>query len=382
MASAYLLKSRETGDFSNIVKAESALDQSLHLEPDNQFDNQFGNQSGNGEALKLQLILLLTEHRFREGLDLAEQLQSRFPNDSQIETALIDAHVELGNYQAAIATADALISSCPSAPVYARRSYLRSLHGNSSAAIADMQKAIKTANPRDHEGLAWYNVHLGIELLNAGHWAAGEQAIDQALEVFPNYPIALSAKARARLSDQDWQQAVHYYQRSQMQMPLPDTAMALGDLHKHLGDRDAAERQYDLVDFLVRSGGEPFEKAYAHQLVLFWADQEQHLDQALNLIEQEKMTRSDIYTYDALAWCLFKLGRRSQAKEAIDQALQLHTLDARIYYHAGQIYHSQGEDKKAIQFLKQALKINPVFHPLQADLARQVLASLGEQLDF
>ncbi|NJK52732.1 MAG: hypothetical protein HC936_07715 [Leptolyngbyaceae cyanobacterium SU_3_3] len=67
LASAYLLKSRETGDFSNIVKAESALDQSLHLEPDNQFDNQFGNQSGNGEALKLQLILLLTEHRFRGG---------------------------------------------------------------------------------------------------------------------------------------------------------------------------------------------------------------------------------------------------------------------------------------------------------------------------
>jgi tetratricopeptide (TPR) repeat protein len=364
LASAYLLKSRETGDFSYTVKAESALEHSLKIAADNE------------GALKLQLILLLTEHRFREGLNLAEALLSRFPNDPQIETALIDARVELGEYAAANSTAKTLIANHPSAPVYARMSYVKSLGGNSSEAIAFLRRALETAHAHDREGLAWYRVHLGIELLNAGNWSEGEQEIDQALQAFPEYPLALSAKARARLTAQDWDQAVKFLQRSQDQMPLPDTAMALGDLFAYLGDRDSAERQYDLVDFLVRSGGDPFEKAYAHQLVLFWADQESHLDKALHLIEQERLTRSDIYTFDALAWCLFKSGRLSEAREAVDQALRLDTPDARIFYHAGIIYYNAKENTKATEFLQRALKINPVFHPIQAAIARQTLAQL------
>ncbi len=367
LASAYLLKSRETGDFSYTIKAESALEQSLSI------------AANNGDALKLQLILLLTEHRFREGLDLSEALLSRFPHDPQIETALIDAQVELGDYSTAQSTAKTLIANHPSAPVYARMSYLQSLRGNSSEAIAFLRRAIQTANGHDREGLAWYRVHLGIELLNAGNWSEGEQEIDQALQAFSNYPLALSAKARARLSAKDWDQAVVFLERSQSQMPLPDTAIALGDLFAYLGDHDAAERQYDLVDFLVRSGGDSFEKAYAHQLVLFWADRESHLDKALQLIEQERLTRSDVYTFDALAWCLFKLGRLSEAREAINQALRLDTPDARIYYHAGLIYYNTGENAKVIKFLQRALAINPVFHPLQATIASSYLQEVARQ---
>ncbi|KAM3095418.1 tetratricopeptide repeat protein [Phormidesmis sp. 146-12] len=365
LAAAYLLKSRETGDFSNTIKAESALEQSLKVAANNE------------DALKLHLSLLLTEHRFREGLNLAERLLSRLPHDPQIETALIDAQVELGAYTAAQSTAKTLTANHPSAPVYARLSYLHSLRGKSFDAIAFLRRAIQTANRHDREGLAWYRVHLGLELLNAGNWTAGEQAIDQALQAFPEYPLALSAKARARLTAKDWSQAVNFWQRSQSQMPLPDTAIALGDLFAYLGDRDSAERQYDLVDFLVKSGGDPFEKAYAHQLVLFWADRESHLDKALHLIEQERMTRSDIYTFDALAWCLCKLGRLSEARTAIDQALRLDTPDSRILYHAGVIYHNAGENAKAITFLQRALSINPVFHPLQATIAHQLLTQMG-----
>ena len=360
LASAYVLKSRETGDFSYTVKAQLAIEQALKLAPDDE------------SALKLQLILLLTEHQFQAAFDRAKDWQSHFPADPQVETALVDTLVELGDYAQANAMVQKLMKAHPSAIVYARRSYLKSLQGNQVEAIAAMRQAINLANPRDREGLAWYYVHLGTELLNAGQLSAGEQAIDQALQIFPEYPLALSAKGRARLTANDGAQAVTFYERSLAQIPLPDTAMLLGDLYQHLGNAAAAQRQYDLVDFLAQSGGKPFCKAYAHQLALFWADHNRHLDAALALMQQEHSTRSDIYTFDALAWCLFKLNRHAEAKVAIDQALRLHTLDARLFYHAGQIYRVD-EPTKADQFFRQALQLNPWFHPLQAPIAQQMI---------
>jgi tetratricopeptide (TPR) repeat protein len=364
LAAANLLKSRETGDFSYALQAESALARSLEWAPNNR------------PALKLQLILLLTEHRFQMARDRALQLQSASTPDPQIATALIDALVELGDYPAAEAQAQNLLTTHPQARVYARVSYLKSLHGDSAGAIAMMRQAVQAASPDDREGLAWYQVHLGVELLNAGQAAAGEQAINQALQGFPDYPLALSAKAKARLRAGDVASAVELYRRSQAQIPLPDTAMALGDLYYRLGDGTAAQAQDDLVEFLVRMGGDPFRQAYAHQLVVFWSDREIHLPEALTLIQQERLTRSDVYTFDALAWCLYKLGRHAEAKTAIEQALRLGTPDARIDYHAGQIYRAAQDPVKAAQYFRQALAINPLFHPLQADIARTALAEL------
>ena len=366
LASVYLLKSRETGDFSYAAKAQLALNQALELTP------------GDESALKLQIVLLLTQHEFQAAFERIQDWKSHRSRDPQVETALVDALVELGDYATANATVESLVNDYPNAIVYARRSYLKSLQGDQAGAIAAMRQAVRLANPRDREGLAWYHVHLGTELLNAGQRAVGEPAIDQALQIFPDYPLALSAKARARLIVGDSKQAVAFYERSLVQMPLPDTAIMLGDLYQKLGNATAAQRQYDLVDFLVQAGGAPFCKAYAHQLVLFWADHDRHLTEALTLIQQERLTRSDIYTFDALAWCLFKLDRLSEAKVAIDQALRLHTLDARILYHAGQIYYASHAPTLARQYFRQALTLNPAFHPQQADLARQILAQPEE----
>lgn len=358
LASAYLLKSRETGDFSYVAKAEAAVQQALQQQPEDEL------------ALKLQLVLFLTQHQFQAGLRLAKALQSRLPDDPQVTTALIDALVELGNYQAAIATTRKLLAHHPTAPVYARWSYLRSLQGDATGAIAAMERAIQMAHPQDREGLAWYQVHLGLEWLNRGDWQAAEQPIDRALDLLPAYPLALAAKAKVRSRIEDWQGAIHLYQQAEAQMPLPDTAIALRDLYLRLGDQNAAREQADLVEFLVKVGGDAFCKAYAQQLALFWAEQPDHRLEALTLIQAERQTRADIYTMDALAWCLFQLDRIQEARTAINQALRLHTLDARLYFHAGMIYRAGGDLDRGNQLLQKALEINPAFHPLQADIAR------------
>jgi tetratricopeptide (TPR) repeat protein len=364
LALACLLKSRETGDFSYTTKAELALQRSQVLAPNHP------------DALKIQVMLFLSYHQFSDALDLIQQLQPRLPQDSQLQAATIDALVELGDYPAAIAATQAMLTQFPSASAYARMSYLRSLQGDVDSAIAQMQRAVQLAQPRDREGLAWYHVQLGQELLNAKRFTEGNTEIDQALAIFPNYHLALVAKARTYLINQDWHQAVSLYQQAEDQMPLPDTAIALGNLYAYLGNPKAARQQYALVDFLVQTGGEVFKQSYAQQLATFWADRDVHLHEALSLIQQEHLTRSDVYTLDVLAWCLFKLNRLPEAKATIEQALRLSTPDARIYYHAGMIDHQSGNDAQAQAYLRQALKLNPVFDVLQAQIAEHTLNSI------
>jgi tetratricopeptide (TPR) repeat protein len=118
------------------------------------------------------------------------------------------------------------------------------------------------------------------------------------------------------------------------------------------------------------------------ELALFYADQGIKLPEALELARKELEVRHDIYTWDALAWVLYRNGRFQDAAEAINKALGLHTSDSLLLFHAGMIYHSLAQDSEAADFLARALKTNPHFNVLQTEVARRTLKDLksGEGL--
>ncbi len=211
--------------------------------------------------------------------------------------------------------------------------------------------------------------------MKAGRLKEAEREFDFALEAFPNYPIALAAKARARVAANDLNSAVELYKQSQERVPLPDTAIALGDLYAKLGQMDEARKQYDLVEFIEQSSTAGA-ATYSRQLALFWANHDKKLDEALRIAQSERAGRADIYTCDVLAWCLYKTNDLKGAKKAIDEALRLGTRDALLHYHAGMIYEKLGDQSTAIKHLSRALEINPSFDILQADVARQKLEEI------
>lgn len=361
LSAAFMQKARETGDFSFNGRAEAALERSLRIAPDNY------------DALKLRAKLLLANHRFGEALEVARRAVEQRPRDFEIYGVITDAHVELGNYREAAESADAMVRLRPYTPSYARVSYLRSLNGNTAGAIEAMRLAQQAAG--DPESLAWCSVHLGDELMNAGQRVEAEREYDRALFTFPDYHLALAGKARARVAAGDMDAAIEFYRRAQERVPLPDVAIALGNLYARLGRTDDAQRQYDLVEFIARSGSAGAD-TYSRQMAVFWADRGIRLDDALAIARRERAARNDIYTSDALAWCLFKKGEINEARTAIEEALRLGTRDAGINYHAGMIYQVLGDRQRAARHLNLALEINPTFDVLQAEVARQTLRTL------
>lgn len=362
LAAAYMQKTRETADFSYNAKAEAALKRSFEVAPDNH------------AGVSLNAYLLLSYHRFNEALDVARHAVEQSPRDYEAYGALVDALVETGNYPEARVRIQQMLDLRPYTASYARASYLRSLYGNTDGAIEAMRLAAESSSPADPEGMAWCYVHLGDELTNAGKLAEAEYNYDHALFVFPDYHLALAAKARARLAAGDTNAAIDFYKRALDRVPLPDTAIALGDLYQKLGRTDEAKKQYDLVEFIERTTVAG--STYSRQLALFYANHDMKLDDGLSIAQSERAKRSDIFTCDALAWCLYKKGDLAGAKKSIDEAMRLGTRDARISYHAGMINQALGNRRDAAKYLQLALKINPFFNVLQADVARQTLHNI------
>lgn len=362
LSGAFMQKARETGDFSFNARAEEALKFSFKAAPDNY------------DGLKLQAALLLNYHRFAEALQIAQRAQAANPRDHDVYGEMVDAFVELGNYDRAVEAAQKMVDLRPDTASYSRVSYLRALHGDTKGAIDMMKMAAEAANPKNPESAAWCRVHLGDELLNDGKLKEAEHEYDHALYLFPDYHLALAAKARARYAAGDTEAAASFYKHAVDRVPLPDYIAALGDLYTKLGRSDEAKQQYEQVEFIEKMGANA--GTYSRQLAIFWADHDLRLDDALAAAERERAARNDIYSADALAWCLYKKGRFDEAKTASGEALRLGTRDARLLYHAGMIALSTGDNQKGADYLKQALAINPTFDILQAEVAKEKLNSL------
>jgi tetratricopeptide (TPR) repeat protein len=114
------------------------------------------------------------------------------------------------------------------------------------------------------------------------------------------------------------------------------------------------------------------------ELALFYADQGIKLPEALEFARKEFEVRHDIYTWDTLAWVLYKNGRLQDASAAMDKALAFHTSDPLLLFHAGMISHALAHDSEAEDFLSRALKANPNFHIFHAATASQALAEIAQ----
>lgn len=361
LAAGYMQKAREAEDFSFNKQAEQALDRSFEVAPDNY------------DALKLRAKLMLTFHRFEEGLEVARQAQAVSPSDHDNYGAMTDAFVELGEYPAAVEAAQKMVDLRPDTSSYARISYLRSLHGDTKGAVEAMRLAAQSANPQDSERLAWCHVQLGEALLTDGERAAAAREFDRALFFFPGYGAALDAKARILVASGDLEGAIEVHRKEYELKPGADTALALGDLYKKLGRTDKANTYYAAFESLERENATL--ENDMHHLVLYWLDHDQNLDEALALARKERERRKDVFTCDTLAWALYKKGQFGEAKKASDEALRLGTRDSRFLYHAGMIAQALGQRDAAAKYLLRALAINPSFDVLQADIARRTLVT-------
>ena len=145
---AYLQLTRETGDPTYYPKAETLFTQAL-----DQDERDFAAMVGIG-------TLALARHDFTAALSWGERAHEVNPAHAPALGVIGDAQIELGRYDEAVATFQAMVDLRPDLASYSRVSYARELYGDRPGAIAAMEQAAQAGAGRA-ENVAWTQVQIG-----------------------------------------------------------------------------------------------------------------------------------------------------------------------------------------------------------------------------
>jgi tetratricopeptide (TPR) repeat protein len=379
LGAAYLQKGRETADAADYELAKNALEKSLDL---------VSNDPSAAFATTQMAVLCMVEHRFEDALAWAYKALALGSGDPSPWAIAGDALADTGDYRGASGAYAQLTSTYGSedeklAYSYqrdSRMSFLRFVAGDTQGAIQLMRSATRTAieTRMPSENIAWSEYQLGEVLFLAGETNAAENAYLASLDTCPGYYRALAGLAKVRAAQGRYLDAVKLYNQAIAKVPYPEYAAALGDIYRHLGQLDNAKKQYDLVEFTAYLS-QINRQIHNRDLALFYADHDLKLPESLALAQNELEVRRDIYTWDVVAWSLFKNGKLREASEAISNALEQGTKDPQLFFHAGMIYEKLGDSAKAQEFLRRALQTNPRFHITYAETARQTLDRINQR---
>ena len=288
LGAAYLQKARETGDPTYLAQGEEALLLSLELNADSP------------KGMTLLGALDLSRHRFQDALRWAQDSLDANAVNPAAYGVKGDAQSELGDYEGAFQSYQAMAGLKPNLESYARVSHARRLAGNVEGAVEAMQLAVADGPPKT-ESLAWARVPLGDLYFNSGRADEAAPYYQAALQDFDNYYLALARLGRVRAAQGRSGEAIELYQQAVTIIPQPALLTELGDLYAEIGEPEQAQRQYDTVEFIATLAAIN-QQVYNRELALFYANHDLKLDYALELASAELEFRKDIYGYDALAW--------------------------------------------------------------------------------
>ena len=379
LGAAYLQKGRETADATDYELARNALEKSLDL---------LSNDPAAAFAMTQMAVVCMVEHRFQDALTWAQNALAQGSGDPSPWAIAGDALADMGDYQGAEEAYSKLQSLYGSedtrlAIAYqqtSRKSYLRFIAGDSLAATQLMRTAVHMAIEMHMpaENIAWSEYQLGEQSFHTGDLLAAEKAYLASLGEYPGYYRALAGLAKLRAAQGRYSDSIKLYKEAIAEVPYPEYAAALGDIYQRVGQPEQAKKQYQMVEFIGRLN-QINQQIHNRDLALFYADHGLKLDESLALARKELEVRHDIYTWDVLAWSLYKNGKLQEASEAIKHALQWGTKDAQIFFHAGMIYEQLGDSAKSKDYLRRALETNPHFHAVYSELAIQTLTRLNSE---
>ncbi len=364
LANAYLQKVRETGDPSLYTKAEDLLDRAEKIDP------------RNAELSATRGVLALGRHDFPRALEYGERAVELNPGSAGYYGIVGDAQIELGSYDEAISSYQNMVDRRPDFASYSRVAHARELYGDPEGAIRAMRDAIEAGSPVG-ENAAWAYVQLGNLRFTTGRLDEAAEDYDRSLKAFADYPPAMAGQARVAAARGELERAADLYRRAFDRMPLPEHAIALGDVYAEMGNRKEAEQQYGLVralDRLFRANGVNTDLEIAR----FYADHDIELRTSLEKARSAYEARPSIHAADVLAWTLYKTGDHKEAQRYSSEALRLGTRDPLMLFHAGMIAKKLGQEERAGEYLRQAVDLNPHFSVLYDDAAADALDDLEE----
>ena len=337
LAQAYIEEARITGDHGYYDKASLLL-----------LNEVIDAQPKNFEALCCKATVLLSQHHFSEGLELAQLAQPLNPNSAFIYGLMCDAYVELGNYKSAVEMSDKMISLRPDIRSYSRISYLREIHGDYKGAIQAAKLAVSAGYP-GLEQSEFAKMVLAHLYECTGELDSAERQYKQALVERPDYAFAIAGLGRVEKARGNYASAVPYFEKARKLIVEYSFTDELTDLYKLNNEPEKAKKAEQEVIAMLGPGADADESSTTHG---HYADRElafaylkmNDLENASKHAQLEYERRPEnIDVCEMMAWVHYKVGNYAEANKYINKALRTNSQNPVLLSRAGLIKIKSGE---------------------------------------
>ncbi len=301
--------------------------------------------------------LLNKLHRFEDSRDQARSLLTEYPRDSYAQGILVDALVELGEYEQAVEAMDAMLATKPGVVSYTRASYLRELYGDGPGAINAMRMAVD-AGMRGASDRSWAVYNLANLYLSDAKPDTAKFLYEGLLEEKPNYAPAVAGLGHVALVNGDLDEAESLLLEAYDLMPNDGFLEILAEVYAMKGDQRASERALDRVHEGLEDAREMGEIVDMEEAD-FLLDRNQELERALTMAKRQVERRpGHMHANETYAWALHHNGRSTEGVPYIERAMRLNTGDAMVHWRAAQIYQGAGNSSEARRHARIALDGN------------------------
>ena len=231
LASVYIAKARETGDLNYYVKAETLLEKSLELKPNNYSANLYIG------------LIKQAKHDFQSSIQYLEKAIDLSPNKPFAYGVLGDAYLELGKPNRAKTFYKKMHELRPSLDSYGRLSNLKFSKGDLVSALEDMKSAydigIKDSNSK--ENLAWTQAMIGSIYFEKENYDEAESHYEKSLKIMDEYYLALQKLGELYEKKKNYEEAEKFYLKVLELNSRPDVHHTLSHLYKKVDNISLAK---------------------------------------------------------------------------------------------------------------------------------------------
>jgi len=352
LSQAYIQEARVTGDHAYYDKAAlELLDKLLKKEPKN------------FEGLCLKATVLLSQHHFAEGLEVAKTAQPINPDNAFIYGIMCDAYTELGNYKEAVKMADKMVSMRPDIRSYSRVSYLREIHGDMVGAIAAMKMAVSAGYP-GLEQTEWARMILAHLYEMTGKPDSAEAQYNIALQERPDYAFAMAGLGKIAKSKGNYPAAIQQFEKASSLITEYSFKDELTDLYTLTNQPEKAKKSgNEVIEMLGANAGNEEDNAHGHyadkELAWAYLKTGNTSKAAEHALLEYNRRPNNIDICETMAWVYYKQGKTVEANKYIDKALVTRSVNPLLLCRAGIIKIKAGDTAKGNELIQQGLSINP-----------------------
>lgn len=341
-ASAYNQLFNATGHIDYLIKAEKDLIKTVEI-----------TNNKNASYLKSLAANYISQHRFKDALELLKQAEKIGDKLNGTKKMLFDVHLELGNYiQAEFYLKD--VKNNSDFDYLIRLAKWEDHIGNLERAIVHMEEATKIAESSNLNGVKqWSYTNLADFYGHAGDIEKSYHYFLKALEIDPNDAYAKKGIAWILYShENNPKEALTILNHVSTYYHAPDYDLLKAEIAEY--QHDASSKSQALNTYMSAVSNKQYGDMYNSYNVMVYTDDLQLPELALEIAEREIENRPTPQSYDLLAWSHFRLGHLDKANSIVENYVDGQTYEPETLYHIAEIYKATGQTDK-VQSLKEEL---------------------------